>query len=853
MFLAKPNDLQVYKLQNLEILDLNKNRLHRVPEEIKDLKALRLLAVMNNNLETIPFCMGHMDNLKVVKLGNNPLKDGLREIIDNVDVSPSPRTAGLKESSNERDVIITTKMKKFLLDEAASLESGGDSRLVTCFVNSLVVLLTINSSESPLDTPRPPRRTNSVRFPVVPSASGSESAPDLRSPLFPKPSIPVRTHYRIASGQNSLLQTATQRRPGVTPLIIGNERNRSNSESVLQATHNLRIKRMGIVPRKPSDLSILEEPQPRRSSVHFRGLSHGSVLKERQNHSVAQGSGSSLSQSPSDNDPQRGVFVRRLSSLPENKRQSKPPSQVIDGAKSILYSLHQIHPQMSVLINSLKNGMSKKSGLERIYHSTKIYIEQLDSELHDVDITEGLNNEARVRALKNISTRSQTCIRSYQHVCNLLLQYSQQLATTVDQRYVRTLFLLVYGSLVEAQIACVTTRSRQKHKREPSQDIDKPTISVTHEDSTSSSHRSITPTRARPMPFKSLRKETSIQSIRSNHHNHYNPTNTPQSAVPLYINGRSRSNSRTNTLTTSSVSSLANTPRSGESFLVPETPIESPEHDDRSYQYSLETQQDMLFERVYLALSESLDAGLRSVPKVAQQAKICYSDAKAKYAGRRIIELLTWLNTACRTYLEVCDMLKARLQSVKLKEPEVRNSPDFWKIVGHYLNSFGKFADILKKVDAQNLIPHETIRAILPVHRLVKGALRTIHYSPWYHFINPSSASSQQSNSSQMPQAWEEPRRGGGSNYPQRFKVTHDHSRGGSSSSNSLYAPSVPPTPIPATPLFAALGPAAQATIPNTPLFSGPMDGSIEEVYQRSSSPASSAQSSAHSTMLYRR
>ena len=120
----------MYKLHSLEVLDLNKNRLHRVPEEIKELKALRLLNVMNNNLETIPFCIGHMDNLKVVKLGNNPLNDGLREIYDSIDASPSAQAAGLKEFPNEKDGVITIRMKKHLLDEAASLESGGDSRFV---------------------------------------------------------------------------------------------------------------------------------------------------------------------------------------------------------------------------------------------------------------------------------------------------------------------------------------------------------------------------------------------------------------------------------------------------------------------------------------------------------------------------------------------------------------------------------------------------------------------------------------------------------------------------------------------------------------------------------------------------
>ena len=613
----------------------------------------------------------------------------------------------------------------------------------------------------------------------------------------------------------------------------------------------MRMKRMGMMPRKPSDLSILEENQSRRSSVHFRGMSHGSVLKERQIHGVAHGSSSSITQSPND-DSQRGIFVRRLSSLPENKRESKTPNQVVEGAKSILYSLHQVHPQMSFLITSLKNGVTKRSGLERIYHSTKIYIEQLDNELHDFETAEAPTKETRARSLRNISTQSQACIRSYQHVCNLLLQHAQQLASTVDQRYTRTLFLLLYGSLVEAQIACTSTRSRQR-PRNYSQDIEKPTISVTNEDSASSSHRSITPTNARPMPIKSLRKETSSRSIRSHTPNPYNSSNTPQSAVPLYINGRSRSNSRTNTLTTSSVSSLANTPRSGESFLVPETPVESPEHNGNPYQYSHENQQDMLFERIYLALFESIDVGLRTVPKVFQQAKYCYDDAKAKFASGQILSLLARLTMACRLYLEMCDTLKARLQSVKLKEPEVRSSTDFWKLCLRYVNAFVRLGDDIKNVRKHNLLTPELGRLLLPVHQLVKSAMAGIRSSPWSYVLSPSN---QQNGSTEaVPPTWEESRRGGGSNYPQRFKVAHDRSRGGSSSSNSLYAPSIPATPIPATPLFAALGPAAQATIPNTPSFSGPMEGMgfKEGIYQRSRSPAHSTHSSAHSTMLHRR
>ena len=128
--------------------------------------------------------------------------------------------------------------KRFLRQKAISdrseTESGGEE-----------------SSEG-TETPRPMKRVMSGRFPI--KVNGTD-VPDLRSPALPRPPpIPSRSHYRGLSQQNTAL-----RRPGVMPLTIGNanERLRSNSESLLQATRDRssdRSRRMGIVSKKAAEI-----------------------------------------------------------------------------------------------------------------------------------------------------------------------------------------------------------------------------------------------------------------------------------------------------------------------------------------------------------------------------------------------------------------------------------------------------------------------------------------------------------------------------------------------------------------------------------------------------------------------
>lgn len=121
---ADADSPKIYKLPQLEILDLSRNRLTKIPEEISKMKALRVLSVLNNNIDDVPFCVGYLDTLRVLKLGGNPLTHDLRRIVESTDGSPSRRPIDY-----EKDALLTKKVKNYLKAAAAAgSESGGESR-----------------------------------------------------------------------------------------------------------------------------------------------------------------------------------------------------------------------------------------------------------------------------------------------------------------------------------------------------------------------------------------------------------------------------------------------------------------------------------------------------------------------------------------------------------------------------------------------------------------------------------------------------------------------------------------------------------------------------------------------------
>jgi hypothetical protein len=701
--------------------------------------------------------------------------------------------------------------------------------------------LIASSSESPVETPRPLKRNTSIRFPVVPASGANEPGSDSRSPSFSKPPIPYRSHYRKASGQNAGSSAATFRRPHVSPLILGNERNRSNSENVLQLAQSSRNKRMGIVPRK-TGLSPLEETSTNRNSLHLRGTSHGSALRDRGVHRAPL-SDDAQSTTSLEYLQQAGTFIRRLSSVPEQKLKIDLPNNTIEGAKGLLFSLHALHPYISSLLPLAADEVSKRSSLERVFYNSSTHLDSLDHELRLYSRIAEKSERQRKRSLRTICRACRACIVAYIQVGKLLVRNAGRILLRGDQRYIRMLLLLIYGSNIEATNAFNILGTRGASDQDPARL--QPVATSRRENVPRLTVRAMTPTQERPHASTSRRLRSDTVSTNRYIHQvamsgHNKSATHPQSAVPLYINGRSRSNSRSKTFNHSAASSIANTPASGESFLVSSISASNGSDIGSSGAYD---PRDAVFERIYLCLQKFAQEAHDALSIVSALFERCHEAAQARLDSRKYIDLWFRLSNRSRQTLQLCEALNSSLIKVKLNDPEIRRSIEFWTKVTRFTNAFVNLCDDVKMATATNreqMAPLDTSSALKPAHKCVRVLIQTLKDSPWAYVL--ASNPSQPAASGMLPgQSYLQANGHLSSSVATRMNG-HHRTRNGSGSSSSPF--------IPTTPLSAALGPAAQATIPSSSSGSNSFDQSFQgNVFQR----AEFALTMQHSAVLHRR
>ena len=779
--------IQIFGLPQLEILDLSRNKLREISNDIENLKALRVFSIQHNNLEDLPDCLGTVSTLRMLKLMGNPLNPGMRRIIGPSELSPSASPAFSKDD-NERDTLMTKPIKDYLLARAAVKDSADES------------------SDGPAETPRA-----LSRFPVQihkygHSTSGSESASELRSPGFSKPPLPIRSHYRAPSSQGNPLQVNAPRRPGLAPLALGNERNRSNSESVLQATQNNKMKRMGLVTKKNPDLGMLDESRANRNSHHLRGQSHGSALRN----GIRPGDTSpTVIRSPRSGDRPGALMVRRLSSLPEHKRESQVADNVIGGARGVLFALDMIQGHISQVILIIKDPKFRRSSLERSFTDANMHIERLDQELYNIDRSLNQNTETLKRSRKAVAQATRACIVSHQHVGAILLGSIQLLIKRADPRYIRKLMLLLYGSMNElanASKALGLKRATAFTQKPYAQRVS--TISEIPRERPRSSRRehSLTPTKDRPKPERKFRNGRSLQQSMSQINPPVSLSNQPP--VPVYLNGRSRSNSRAANMFSSASSSVVSTPRSGESFTTSSLAMRSRSGSVSltQEQIRLEKEQAAQFETIFKILREAANEGLRVIPQLEPYFVNNLEASLHQSTHQRIRESWEALVNRSRYCKEMSEILNMRLSTVRLNDAEARNARDFWHLVKSFIDSYSNLLLSLKEARRYTPIPKEVRDVLKPVHTSSTEAAMLITNSPWNRLTFETDPPPPQTA------------------IPIENGYAHHRSRGSGISANGSI--SSPYNNVPATPLSAALGPAAQATMP------APASASFEDTFQ---------------------
>jgi hypothetical protein len=618
-------------LTALEILDLGRNKLKTLPPELVKLTSLKVLSVQKNRIEELPLCLADMTTLQVLKLDGNPVHFPPKEIWQ--PLPAPPQSDGFQESEVD-EISITSQIKKFLkqkvMADRSETESGEEE-----------------SSEG-TETPRPIKRVTSGRFPI--KVNGTDVL-DLRLPALPRPPpIPSRSHYRGLSQQNAAL-----RRPGVMPLTIGsaNERLRSNSENLLQVSRDRapsdRSRRMGIVSRKVSELVTVDETKTNRYS-HYRGLSHGSAMQGGSK--STNGTGNSRSPaSPADSAAQRGVYVRRLSSLPERKRESSSPDPVIEGAKGILFALFQVHPLIQSLLGLARDGTNKRTSLERVFYNASTHVDELDRDIQNYITYSEEDEEVSPRSNENVHRACLTCVSAYIHVCSLLSRNIDTLLINGDPRYIRHLLLLVYGTLAEIRNAGVSLFPHDQRSRYLKATED--TLRFQQRD------KSITPTRDRPGTILRNRSATVVQD----------PTNlriATDAPPPPFLNSAGR-----RSMTTSA------TPRSGDSFASSSTSIGRINGDF--------TEEDRIFEKIFLRLQQSSEMALRTLPSVTGHFITAMKISNQQANPDQPKQFWQLLIQKCQIALQNSDLLKARLSLIKLKEPGIRTQAIFWELCSAFI------------------------------------------------------------------------------------------------------------------------------------------------------------------------
>ncbi|KAK4549610.1 hypothetical protein LTR36_004911 [Oleoguttula mirabilis] len=764
----------VLQLSSLEILDISKNRIISIPEEIKSMTSLKFLAIARNKVTRLPLALGEMASLSKLKFDENPIE------------FPPPEALKLVQnhvsSTIESEKDVCQQVKRFL--KAAALRE----RLRTRSEEDL--------SESNVETPRPPKRTMTTgRFPIRPSISGIDHADDLRlrSPNAPPP-IPQRSHARNLSSNAPVV-----RRPGIAPLMTdGDDISRSRSETV-SSSSSIRSRRQGFVPSKTRiDLSTVSElggaSSVRLSQAttirpsHTRGNSSVSTL----NGYLTAGSGGETSSgavSPIDGPTSRYGPIRRLSSLPENRNSKVQTSDAIRAAKRLLFSLFQLHGPMGEVTRALNNGTPRRSTLERQLFSANAHVEELDRLLSKLDSSRDDNGKNEKQALKSIVLTSVAAMKAYGYVIKELRHSSQKAVSLTDAVYVRCLMSQIYMTMVESRNICTILGFK----------IKSPPPRSTLRVSRAWSSRTVTPTQAKPVNNRRLRGATILQSMTSNGTLRAVPP-------PVPLNGHG---SRTNTMTSLS----AVTPRSGDSFSTMST-SNLPSRSNTMRSVIDDGEYDDNFDRIYAKLKSACDLAAQSLPHCRTEFFGGKNNADQVSQTRAAHHWALAINK-CDTVIAANNMLISRLRVIRVKDPMVRNQRDFWQLCDAFVQSWTDLATEIKDISQQR-IDITTVKTVMrPVQKAVKEVSKTISESPLYHqAVRPAMA--------QAPHNLPPP-------YPSNINTAFAQAAGQRNGLHSGYV-----TPVPATPLSAALGPAVQATVASMPHTSNV----APEYYPHSAQPA---------------
>lgn len=664
-------------MTSLEILDLGRNQLRILPADIAKLTSLKVLSVPKNHIRELPLCLADMGSLQVLKFEGNPISFPPKDAFQ-VQASSPPNEG---RDSEVTEVAVTSHIKKFLKQYAVS--GRADSEAGTGD----------ESSEVEAPTRFPLKRAASGRFPI--RVNGSDVS-EMRSPVIGQraPPIPNRSHYRGLSQQSTSI-----RRPGVMPLTIGgnvNERIRSNSETLARPDRpENRNRRMGIVPKKTSDLGTLNEMEANNRFSHYRGFSMGSALQS------PPGSAKSPA-TPSEPFLQRPIYVRRLSVLPERKRDNVFFDPVVEAAKGILYSVFQIHPMIQMLMTLTEDPSSERSSLEPVFYNTNFHVEQLEQEIQKYDAAGHDDYGSLAKENQGVHSACQTLVGAYSHVCALLADNIDTMVSNGDARYIRSLLMLLYNSVMElrATLASVTAQTAPATVSHEEMGKNSNTIKAYQRDDSGIISGSEGP------QVPQIRNDTGLtynNGIPKAHGEVGSSPGGPRRVPPPLIQTRSGD-------------------------------LQQPFHRPTPSDPSLA---DSRFERIFSSLHKSTNIVLETMPNFCVQLSGGLRNAVAQRAPENMLREWKSLISMCNETIQRTEMLKTRLNAIQSDGAGLKVQPGFWGTCSNFVLSWTRTLERIKDAIKTIPLPPDTRGRLRPLHQTVKETSNLIMQSPWQQLFQP--------------------------------------------------------------------------------------------------------------------
>ncbi|CAI6338588.1 unnamed protein product [Periconia digitata] len=778
----------ILQMTSLEILDVSRNKIRAIPQQIANLTSLKVLAIAKNKIEVLPACLGEINSLQVLKLDGNPLSFPPPEVYTLNTKAPLPA------NDNERDAVIATQVKKFMRQhmnkekqrvelERLKIESSSDE----------------SWSETNPETPRPSRRINGGRFPVKPSIGSVDGFTESRadSPGIAPP-IPPRAHSRVASQTNG-----GPRRPNLTPLILTNginERNRSQSDGSGSGSH--RLKRMGYHAGKGSELGSVDEYE---RTKHFRNFSQGYPFASSNRASGMSGPATAMGYG--DSGTVRSLANRPLSDVRENKRGSQAPDIVVEASRNFLYAMSQLHDPISHMMRCMKRTARTKEDLRRKenfyqrYSATYLNVRALSEILLRFDSLAEEDEEDAQKLSKSIYQYAVRCLDSFLAISLSVAENRIEITANADPRIVRSFLFLQQGTLIEMRNACQILGAEFRDEfREP------PQMSRA---SNNTSVDNVTAVRTRrPLTLRKYQQPSPQR-------------NGGYQAPPPPVVLHSNDSSRTNTLT----SMTSATPRSGESFSTLGTAMSRTNTLTSTFE---QADDDAQFERIYSKVRMACENCQTSIPRILGTLRATYEQLRRDFDSEhpRLKALASMIE---RSYdvQQTSAPLYDRLNRMQLGDSDSRDQPEFWQQCMGFIKAWGELAAAMTGQGRNmKLLSSDVKQMMKPLHKIVKEASVAISDSPWSNLTSSTpgivSSLSSYTSRTQPPKFLNKPTLsyGGGSSFPgpintsitsvsSAFSQPYTGTSLGSQGSGGYI------TPVPATPLSAALGAAAQATVPN--------------------------------------